>query len=193
MKMELGLGKGVGVGLRTFFIALFLTIPLLGMIGIKHWTLQKGTPILLQVDNSDLTPLFNGEPLRIRYHINAIPYNKLADENAELYPHQIVYVVLKKGHTAYWEPQKIYFKKPNVEPNEIAIKGEIINRTFDNDVLFIKYGIENYSIPLKDVKKIEKPDPDDKINIQVVVDKFGNAGIRAILVDNEEKYIEKLY
>jgi len=180
------------MGLRISLVVFLLTLTLFGIIGIKQWTLHHGKPITLQVDNSDLIPLFTGEVVRIRYNINAIPLDKLAEEDVELNTHEIVYVVLKKGIT-YWEPEKVYLKKPNIEPDEIVLKGEITNRNFDSDMLYLKYGIENYSISANESKKLEKPGTEDKIGVQVVVDRFGNAAIRAVLVNDQERYVEKLF
>ncbi len=179
------------IGKRLLFIVVLQTLILFAMIGIKQWTLNTGKPILLETQVIDPQSLFSGDYLNLRYAINAIPSKKLADDEP-VNTHDILYVVLKKGDP-YWEAVALYHKKPEIADDEVVIKGEVTNRTFDKDTFYLKYGIENYFIPEGEGKKLELPNSNDKLSIGVVVDRFGNAGIRAVLVNGKERYVETLF
>ena len=39
---------------------------------------------------------------------------------------------------------------------------------------------------------LERPKPGETVSIRVVVDKYGNPGIKAVLVNGKERYVEQL-
>ncbi len=41
-------------------------------------------------------------------------------------------------------------------------------------------------------RALERQKQDEKVSIQVAVDRFGNAGIKAVLVNGRPKYVETL-
>ena len=58
--------------------------------------------------------------------------------------------------------------------------------------LHVKYGIEDYYVQEGTGRALERPPQDEKVSIQVAVDRFGNAGIKAVLVNGRPKFIETL-
>ncbi|MGH8629618.1 MAG: GDYXXLXY domain-containing protein [Burkholderiales bacterium] len=59
--------------------------------------------------------------------------------------------------------------------------------------LNVRYGIENYFVPEGEGLALERPKPDEKVTIRVAVDRAGNAGIKAVLVNGTPRYEEKLF
>ena len=59
--------------------------------------------------------------------------------------------------------------------------------------IFVRYGIESYFIPEGEGRELERPAPGEEISILVAVDRFGNAGIKAVLINGQPRYVEKLF
>ena len=57
----------------------------------------------------------------------------------------------------------------------------------------VKYGIENYFVPEGEGRVLERPKPGETVSIRLVVDRNGNAAIKAVLVNGVERYVERLY
>jgi uncharacterized membrane-anchored protein len=56
----------------------------------------------------------------------------------------------------------------------------------------VKYGVENYFVPEGEGRDLERPKPGETVSIRVVVDKYGNPAIKAVLVNGVERYVEQL-
>lgn len=54
------------------------------------------------------------------------------------------------------------------------------------------YGIENYYVTEGTGGELERPADNAKVAVRVAVDRFGGAGISAILLNGKERYVEKL-
>jgi uncharacterized membrane-anchored protein len=59
--------------------------------------------------------------------------------------------------------------------------------------LTVRYGIENYFVPEGEGRDLERPKPGEKVSTRVAVDRFGNAGIKAVLVNGQPRYTETLF
>ena len=60
----------------------------------------------------------------------------------------------------------------------------------------LRYGIENYFVPEGEGREIERRVVDgveQKVDVRIAVDKNGSAGIKAILLNGNERYVEKLF
>jgi hypothetical protein len=57
----------------------------------------------------------------------------------------------------------------------------------------VRYGIENYFVPEGEGRALERPKPNEKVTIQVAVDRYGRAGIQAVLVNGQPRYVERLF
>ena len=57
--------------------------------------------------------------------------------------------------------------------------------------IVVRYGIENYFVPEGEGRYLERGDI-GKVDIRVAVDTFGNVGIKAVLLNDEELYVESL-
>ena len=83
----------------TFRIAIVVvvqTAALLGMIGMKQWTLNTGTPIVLETQPVDPRSLFQGDYARLNYKINTILLDEIGG-GREFKKHDRIYVFLKNG------------------------------------------------------------------------------------------------
>lgn len=191
--MKIMLRLSILVGLQTLI--------LVSMVGIKQWTLHTGTPIVLETEPIDPRSLFRGDYVQLSYRISTLHLSELSPDGP-FKQRERVYVVLREGDP-YWGPVSIHHEQPAVTPGQVAIKGEVIavgtrrwNRGSqgweDKDYLMVRYGIENYFVPEGAGRDLEQPKPGEKISILVAVDRFGNAGIKAVLVNEVVRYTETL-
>lgn len=188
-------------GLRIGIIVALQTVALLGMVGMKQYTLSTGTPIVLKTQPIDPRSLFSGDYVRLNYAISQLDLTKLGGEKA-FQRGDTVYVVVKQGKE-YWEPVAVYRKYPAAAAGQLAIKGKVEylnqNRWQSSDTpgervmsISVKYGIENYFVPEGEGLALERPEPGETVSIRVVVDKYGNPAIKAVLVNGVERYVEQV-
>ncbi|HKI61669.1 MAG TPA: GDYXXLXY domain-containing protein [Mariprofundaceae bacterium] len=185
--------------LRVGIAMLVLTLVLFGMIARKQWTLDTGTPVVLETKPVDPRSLFRGDYVRLNYAINTL--------DTAVYPAlsgvkrgDVVCVVLAPGKP-YWHPESVSTACPDT--TSIFLKGRVerVSRRWNSETrkyeaasqVRVKYGIENYFVPEGTGRSIERPAADEKVSIEVAVDRFGNAGIRAVLINGIPRYIETLF
>lgn len=159
------------IGIIVILQVLFL----FGMIGIKHYTLSTGTPVLLKAAPVDPWDLFRGEYVSLEYDITWVRSQNLKREN---YRRQDVYVVLEKGEK-YWNAVGIYLNKPVLTGGQVFIKGEAGYFNESKDEHHVSYGIESYYVEEGQVRELERA---KNIDAQVRVDMFGRAVIEKIMV-----------
>jgi len=186
---------------RVILILALQTIFLGGMVAKKQYTHNTGTQILLETQPIDPRSLFRGDYVILNYTISTLDLNQLEGDN-EFREHDDIYVKLRKGEL-YHEPIAVYHEHPGAESGEVVIKGEvnyISDQRWDQATeqyakvleAGIEYGIENYFVPEGEGRELERR-TEGKVDIRVAVDQAGNSGIKAILVDGEERYIETLF
>jgi len=186
--------------LRVGLILLIQTLALTAMVAMKQWTLNTGTPILLETQPVDPRSLFRGDYVRLNYTINTIKLDEVGGEDV-FRRYERVYVVLKPGGR-YWEPVSVHQSWPTVESGVVIIKGEV-GSTIDaagepqtrsrKQRLNVRYGVEDYFVPEGAGRELEVRRDGKHIDLRIAVDRYGNAGIKAVLVDGEERYIETLF
>lgn len=185
--------------MRLVVIAVTFTLLLVGMIARKQWTLNTGTPMVLETQPIDPRSLFRGDYVRLNYTISRFElarYPVLADVKRG----DDIYVTLAKGDP-YWQPQAVHTEYP--EGAGVVLRGRVerVVQRFNNETrkyekakeVLVKYGIENYFVPEGEGRAIERPEAGVKVSIEVAVDACGNAGIRAVLLNGEPRYIETLF
>ena len=176
------------------------SLALVGMVGIKQWTLATGTPVLLETEPVDPRSLFRGDYVRLAYGIGTLNLAEIGgDDDFEV--HDPVHVLLRPGDR-YWEAVSLHRSRPEVPSRQVAIKGRVdyIGWNFIGEDsapietgITIRYGIENYFVPEGTGGDLERPPEGEEISIQVAVDRYGNAGIKAVLVNDEVRYEERLF
>lgn len=189
------------LGIRIALVVALQTIALAAMVGMKQYTLNTGTPIVLRTEPIDPRSLFSGDYVRLNYSIRRLNLEQLAGEDEFDY-HDRVYVVLER-RDSYWEAVSAHHRRPEAAPGRVIIKGEVENRfgavwSSTNNrrdklkTIEVRYGIENYFVPEGEGRDLERPKPGEVVSIRVMVDRFGNAGINAVLVNGIERYVERL-
>lgn len=188
---------------RIGLAVLIQTAVLIAMIGVRQWTLATGTPVVLQTAPVDPRSLFRGDYVRFNYAISTLDLDELAGDD-EFSRHDTVFVVLSSPNQRFWTPVSIHHERPNPTEGTAIIKGEVRRQQGTcRDVasrawrtcrlLSVRYGIENYFVPEGEGRALEVPSSDEEVSIEVAVDRFGNAGIKAVLVDGEPRYVESLF
>lgn len=192
----------MNVGLRIAIIVAMQTLALWGMVGMKQYTLATGNPVVLKTQPIDPRSLFRGDYVRLNYAISQLDLATL--EGDKLFERgDTVYVVLQPGDE-YWEPVSVHRDYPAIAAGRKVIKGEVryVNQgrrrsgsrmTESVKSISVKYGIENYFVPEGEGRALERPKPGDIVSIRVVVDKYGNPAIKAVLVNGTERYVERLF
>jgi len=186
--------------MRIVIIVAIQTLLLFTMIGMKQYTLNTGTPILLETQPIDPRSLFRGDYVRLNYTISNLALDDLQGDK-QFKRHDTIYVHLTPGEK-YWEAKGIYHEKPKILESDVVIQGEVrrVRTTRWNretreqekiNNISIRYGIEHYFVPEGEGRPLERRSI-GTVDIKVAVDKFGNAGIKAILVNDEERYVERL-
>lgn len=188
--------------LRLIVLIALQSVVLVAMIGMKQWTLSTGTPIVLETQPIDPRSLFQGDYVRLNYKISTLGLADLSSDSP-FKAHEQIYVLLREGNP-YWQPISIHHERPASPPDHVVLKGTVVgmgNRRWNPDSrsweaiehLMVRYGIENYFVPEGEGRDLERPKPGEKISIRVAVDQFGNAGIKAVLVNGKERYTETLF
>jgi uncharacterized membrane-anchored protein len=191
-------------GLRIVVVIVLQTVALLGMIGMKQYTLSTGVPVVLKTQPIDPRSLFRGDYVRLNYAISRLALDQLEGDK-EFQRGEAVYVVLKPGDE-YWEPVSAHRDYPVAVAGQVVIKGRVQTSSHERwqgpapvppppsaRSIAVKYGVENYFVPEGEGREIERSMPGEIVSIRVVVDKYGNPAIKAVLVNGIERYVEKLF
>jgi uncharacterized membrane-anchored protein len=192
----------MNLGLRIVVIVVLQTVALLGMVGMKQYTLSTGVPVVLKTQPIDPRSLFSGDYVRLNYTISQLALDKFEGDK-DFQSGDAVYIVLMKG-VEYWEPVSVHRRYPAATAEQVVIKGkvEFLNNQRQIPVpgqppetakmINVKYGVENYYVPEGEGRNLERPKPGETLSIRVVVDKYGNPAIKAVLINGVERYVEKL-
>lgn len=189
------------LGARIALVVVLQTLVLAVMVGMKQYTLNTGTPIVLKTEPIDPRSLFSGDYVRLNYGISRLNLEQLAGDD-DFEHHDRLYLVLER-RDAYWEAVSVHHRRPEAAPGQVIIKGEVETRfgvvrdSADKrrekpKTIEVRYGIENYFVPEGEGHDLERPKPGEVVSIRVVVDKFGNTAIKAVLVNSKERYVERL-
>ena len=185
--------------LRLAVVSAVFTLVLCGMIAKKQWTLNSGTPVVLETQPIDPRSLFRGDYVRLNYTISTLAVEQYP-VLAEVKRGDELYIVLAKGEP-YWLPEAVSRQYP--EAAGVVLRGRVdrVVQRFNNQTrkyeaakdVRVKYGIESYFVPEGEGRAIERPAEGEKVSIEVAVDSCGNAGIRAVLVNGMPRYVETLF
>lgn len=186
---------------RLFIVVLVHTLILLAMIGMRQWTLATGIPVILETQPIDPRSLFSGDYVRLNYKVSDLRLEELTGDRI-FKRHDTVFVVLAPDGE-YWKAVSVHRARPRPSDGQAVIKGSVEytgdtiwdaarNQAVQVKHLHVKYGIEDYFVPEGTGRGLERPKQDEKVSIQVAVDRFGDAGIKAVLVNGRPKHIETL-
>lgn len=181
---------------RTYLLLLVVVLQsaaLVGMVAVKQRTLITGTPIVLETEPIDPRSLFRGDYVRLNYTIGNLDRADLKGEGLgtdNFNRHDRIYVILRKGET-FWEPVSVHREMPAHGPDTVVIRGEV--QWNGGDGIRIRYGIESYFVPEGEGMALERPAEGDTVSIMIAVDNKGDSAIKAVLINGEIRYEEKLF
>lgn len=187
---------------RFFVVVLVQTLILLAMIGMRQWTLATGMPVILETQPIDPRSLFSGDYVRLNYKVSDLRLEELAGDRI-FKRHDTVFVVLAPDGE-FWKAVSVHRSRPHPAAERAVIKGNVEytgdtmwdaaqNQAVQVKHLHVKYGIEDYFVQEGTGRELERPKQGEKVSIQVAVDRFGNAGIEAVLVNGEPRHVETLF
>lgn len=186
---------------RVIIILVLQSVFLGGMIAKKQNTLNHGKQVLLETQPVDPRSLFRGDYVVLNYTISTLFPDELEGDD-DFREHDAIYVKLRKEGD-YHQAVAVYRRHPGIDSETVVIKGRVTyihnqrwdpasNQMIPKPEARARYGIENYFVPEGEGRKLESRDT-GKVDIRVAVDDAGNSGIKAILVNGEERYVEKLF
>ena len=161
------MNKKIFIGIGVFWL-----IIIIGFIASKEFTLQTGEEVILKTRPVDPRDLFRGDYVILNYEISSVDVSGYKEGDK-------VFVGLKI-EDGYGFPTGVY-KNP---PDGLFIKG-IVKEEFRG--LNVEYGIESYFVPEGKGREIER---NRHLEVKVVIDKFGNAVLKSILINGEELSFE---
>lgn len=195
---------------KFVFVVLLQALVLVAMIAKKQWTLATGTPVVLATVPVDPRSLFRGDYVQLNYKISTLRLDSVAGDH-NFKKHDKIFVLLQPGPEDA-TPLSVHRKRPQPAAGQVVLKGVVqwaVANSFTTQVvedstmteseaqpaeqIHVRYGIENYFVPEGEGRALEQPQEGAVISMRVAIDKFGNAGIKAVLVNGEERYRESMF
>ena len=178
---------------------------LAAMIADKQWTLNTGTPVVLQTEPFDPRSLFMGDYARLAYPISRLRLDGDAalDGDKDFMRHDTVWVGLKPAPDGA-KAVSVHHRRSQIAPGLLALRGEVeqlnenewdrlTNKSLKQRTLHVRYGIEQYYVQEGTGRQVERPQGGEKVAILVAIDTRGKAGILAVLFNGRERYRETLF
>lgn len=180
-----------------YLTVIFWLLIFSGFIAYKEYTLRTGTEVMLKTLPVDPRDLFRGDYVILNYEISTLDMGKIPAEDSYFTYNDRIYLALELKD-GYGVPKKIYRTPPE---NEFYIKGTVKDvlyewETDESDLateetikeLRIHYGIESYFVPEGRGIEIEREQRAGSkgVDVKVIVDKYGNAIIKSLLIDGKE-------
>ncbi|MCX7173033.1 MAG: GDYXXLXY domain-containing protein [Proteobacteria bacterium] len=191
--------------LKITLLVVVQVAALAAMIADKQWTLNTGTPVVLQTEPVDPRSLFMGDYARFAYPISRL---RLDGETAlggdkDFKQHDTLWVALKPDPDGA-KAVSVHHQRSAIGPELLALKGEVqslnenewdraTNKSIPQRTLNVRYGIEQYYVQEGTGGEVERPRGGEKVSILVAIDARGKAGILAVLLDGRERYRESLF
>lgn len=180
---------------RHALVAAAMTLALAGLIADKHYTLATGRPVVLRVAPVDPRSLFRGDYVRLNHDLTRLALAELAGDD-DFARDEPAYVVLAPG-APHWRAVGVYRRWPQAAPEQVVLKGEVVWQavagTAHEPYLRLRYGIEQLYVPEGEGRAVEAQVGARKAAVRVAVDRFGRAGILALLLDGEPVYEAGLF
>jgi len=192
----------MSVALRLLLIIVLQSLVLGGMIAKRQWTLNSGTPVVLETQPVDPRSLFRGDYVHFNYAVSRLHLDELSGDD-NFARHEDVFVLLQPGEP-YWQAAAVYHTMPPVQGGQVVIKGRVEYafeqwwnpQTQANEArrhIAVRYGIEDYFVPEGVGRKLERPTEGEVISLRIAVDRYGNGAIQALLINGVERYRETLF
>jgi len=191
--------------LKIMLLVVVQITALAAMIADKQWTLNTGTPVVLQTEPVDPRSLFRGDYARLAYPISRLCLDgKTAlGGDKDFTRHDTVWVALKPDPDGA-KAVSVHHQRSEIAPGLLALRGEVqslndyewdrtTNKSVKQRTLQVRYGIEQYFVQEGTGRQVERPQGGEKVTILAAIDARGKAGILAVLFDGREHYRETLF
>lgn len=184
----------------TIIAFLLQTVMLGGMIARHVYALRSGEILILNAEPIDPRHPFLGHYLALRFPISGISETMIQETGAAF--GQAVYVALEKAEDENWQIAGLHTTMPSFSPERPAIRGRIVGGRVgplseldgQNTNYEIRYGVEQYYLPERDAKAMEKKLAKGELQVEVSVSpSTGRAVIKRILVNGESVYQDPLF
>lgn len=195
--MNLWLKVGLLAGVQLAALA--------AMVADKQWTLNTGTPVVLQTEPVDPRSLFMGDYARLNYSISRLRLDgdEAVGGDREFRRRDVVWVALQPD-PAGARALSVHRERSGVPAGLVALRGEVLyasdhdwdrasNKSVKRRTLQVRYGIEQYFVQEGTGRQIERPQGGEKVAILAAIDARGKAGISAVLLDGKVRYRETLF
>lgn len=165
-----------------FTLAILAQCMLLAAVPAKQiYTRTTGKLITIKTAPYDPYDFLSGYHVRLNYDISQPPGFEQTEPRYTYRPKDTyVYVILKERQNGIFSAVSMHNAWPeNIPQGAMVIKGK---KTYNR----VEYGIESYFIPEKNREQIEKDlrDNNRQAKAQIKVDKYGNANLIRILVED---------
>lgn len=169
-----------------------------GFILYKEYTLRTGTEVIFKTAPIDPRDLFRGDYVVLNYEISTLNLEEIQAEDSYFDYNDKIYLALELKD-GYGVPKKIYRTPPE---DGLYIKGTVKDVIYDwgedeasiiteeshIKELRVEYGIESYFVPEGRGIEVEREQGvgSKGLDVKVIVDKYGNAVIKSLLIDGKE-------
>ena len=184
---------------KIFYLTIVFWLLLFsGFILYKEYTLRTGTEVVLKTMPVDPRDLFRGDYVALNYEISTLDLDEVPAEDPYFNYNDRIYLALAL-EDGYGVPKKVYRNPPD---DELYIKGTVKELIYDwgededgiiteephIKELRVEYGIESYFVPEGRGIEIESQQwtGEEGVGVKVVVDKYGNAVIKSLLIGGKE-------
>jgi len=195
----------MNIWLKIALLIIAQIAALAAMIADKQWTLNTGTPVVLQTEPVDPRSLFMGDYARLAYPISRLRLDGEAAIGGDQSFKRLdtVWVAIQPDPEGA-KAVSVHHQRSAVPSGLLALKGEAqsfneyewdraTNKSVKQRTLNVRYGIEQYYVQESTGMQIERPQNGTKVSILVAIDSRGKAGILAVLMDGKERYRETLF
>lgn len=180
--------------MRFASVTFVLLAAMLGIIGIRIYTLESGFEIRLRTVSMDVEALILGEEVEFDYQIAHLNLTTLPGDNQfELW--DTVYVKLGRLPNGEWVAQSTHAAPPPLTGHEVVLKGEVEEREYLENIpppvlitkeIKVRYGIERYSVPRGAFQQLPPfGSPRRTVTVHAAVNPAGRAAITGVRINNE--------
>ncbi|MDD3246344.1 MAG: GDYXXLXY domain-containing protein [Methanosarcina sp.] len=184
---------------KIFYLTIVFWLMLFsGFILYKEYTLRTGTEVVLKTEPVDPRDLFRGDYVILNYDISTLDLDEVPVEDPYFNHNDRIYLAIEL-EDGYGVPKKVYRNPPG---DELYLKGTVKELIYDwgededgiiteephIKELRVEYGIESYFVPEGRGIEIESQQwtGEEGVDVKVVVDKYGNAVIKSLLIGGQE-------
>ena len=170
-----------------FIVLVIAQLGTLGwMVVDRNRLAVEGEKILLECEPVDPRSLLSGDYVILNYRISSFDdkeLDQLVRGEKKFRKSAPLWVVLKEGKNGFHEATDISRDRPDLEDGETVIRGAV-QSYYRGGRLRIRYGLEQFFVPQKEGKVIERQIRDT--SVEVAVNEDGDSAVVRIFIAGEE-------